>query len=89
VLTGIGRVCGESASSAPRSTTISASSSVKASTSSAQKRRQRMFGSIPWTSITSRPAGFLVGFSSRVVGQTRLCVAPSVTSVTGRVTWKS
>ena len=88
-ITGTGRVCGESASSAPSSTTISARSSVKAPTSSVQNRRQRMFGSIPWTRTTSRSTAFFAGVSSRVVGQTRLRVAPSVTSVTGRVTWKS
>jgi len=48
-----------------------------------------MFGSIPWTRTTSRSTWFFIGVSSRVVGQIRLCVAPSVTSVTGRVTWKS
>ncbi len=89
MVTGTGRVCGESASSAPSSTTISARNSVKAATSSAQNRRQRMFGSIPCTRTTSRSAGFPVAASSRVVGHTSRCVAPSVTSVTGRVTWKS
>ena len=49
----------------------------------------RMFGSMPWTSTTSRPIWFCVALSSRVVGQIRRCDLPSVTSVTGRVTWKS
>ena len=62
---------------------------MNAPTSSAQNRRQRMFGSMPLTSTTSRSIWLWVAFSSRVVGQISRWVLPSVTSVTGRVTWKS
>ncbi len=87
--TGTGLVCGESASSAPSRMTISTPSSVNAVTSSAVNPRQRMFGSMPWTRTRSRfkPGGR--ASASLVVGQTRRSVMPSLTSITGRVTWKS
>ena len=53
-VTGIGRVCGVSASSAPRVTTSSPPSSSQAASSSAQNCRQRMLGSMPRIRITSR-----------------------------------
>ncbi len=87
--TGTGRVCGESASSAPSSTTSSISSAEKAVTSSEQKPRQRMLGSMPRRSSRSRSVISCLAASSRVVGQTRRSVRPSATSVTGLVTWKS
>ncbi len=87
--TGTGRVCGESASSAPSSTTVCTPRSVKDCTSSAAKPRQRMLGSMPCTRTTSRPMSSGVATDSRVVGQTSRSVRPSDTSITGRVTWKS
>jgi hypothetical protein len=62
---------------------------VKDRTSSSLKARQRMLGSIPWTSTMSRPRPSGVATDSRVVGQTSRSVRPSETSITGRVTWKS
>ena len=53
-VTGIGRVCGVSASSAPRVITSSPPRSSQAASSSAQNCRQRMFGSMPRIRITSR-----------------------------------
>ena len=53
-VTGIGRVCGVSASSAPRVTTSSPPRSSQAASSSAQNWRQRMLGSMPRIRITSR-----------------------------------
>ena len=88
-MTGTGRVCGESASSAPSRITSSTFSSAKDATSSSQKPRQRMFGSMPCTRTRSRPRPAGRARLSRVVGQTRRSVFPSVTSMTGRVTWKS
>ena len=88
-VTGTGRVCGESASSAPSSTTISTPSSVKDSTSSSQNARQRMLGSIPCTSTMSRSAASgwprTAAWSARPGARS----GPSDTSMTGRVTWKS
>ena len=61
--TGTGRVCGESASSAPISTTSSTPSSARPVVSSLVKPPQRMFGSTPWTRTTSRdkPVGIVAG----------------------------
>ena len=53
-LTWIGRVCGVSASSAPRVTTSSTPSSSAQASSSAQNWRHFMFGSMPRSSTTSR-----------------------------------
>ena len=55
-MTGTGRVCGVSASSAPSVTTVVTPSCSMCSSSSAQNRRQRMFGSMPCMSTTSRLA---------------------------------
>ena len=54
-LTGMGRVCGASASSAPSVMTDRTPRSAAMSSSSAQYRRQRIDGSMPCTSTTSRP----------------------------------
>ena len=68
-LTGTGRVCGLSASSAPRVTTISTPRSRAAPSSSWVKVRQRIDGSMPWTRTTSRVASGMRATESRVVGQ--------------------
>ena len=93
-MTGTGRVCGESASSAPGRMTISAPRLVKPLTRSLQNPRQRMFGSMPRTRMMSaaRCGPSLGGLAPRerlVVGQTSRRVLPSLTSSTGRLTWKS
>src|ERR1700761_1916466 len=58
--TGTGRVCGVSASSAPRITTVSTLSLSATASSSAQKVRQRIFGSTPCISTMSRAAHLIV-----------------------------
>jgi hypothetical protein len=58
-------------------------------TSSSQKPRQRMFGSRPRTSTTSRSASGRRHTLSRVVGQVMRRVTPSTRETVGRLTWKS
>ena len=60
---GTGRVCGVSASRAPRITTFVTPSSSMNSRMSAQNVRQRIFGSMPCSSTTSRtaPGGDAIG----------------------------
>jgi len=82
-------VCGASASSAPSSTTSSTFSSENEVTSSSLNARQRMLGSMPWTSTMSRSTPSGLATENRVVGQTRRLVRPFATSTTGLVTWKS
>jgi hypothetical protein len=88
-LTGTGRVCGLSASSAPSVMTSSTSSWAAIVTSSSQKPRQRMFGSRP-----AHEHHVAVGVGqrqteTRVVGQVIRRVAPSTSETCGRLTWKS
>lgn len=88
-LTGTGRVCGVSPSSAPRMTTISTPSSCAKARISLQNERQRIEGSIPRTSTRSR--GFAPPIrttESRVVGQVILRT-PFSSHTVGRLTWKS
>ena len=87
--TGTGRVCGVSASSAPRVTTSSAPSSSEAASSSAQNCRQRMFGSMPRSSMTSRNAPGGEQTDSCVEGQVMRRMPSSVLPTEGRFTWKS
>ena len=87
--TGIGRVCGVSASSAPRVTTSSAPSSSEAASSSAQNCRQRMFGSMPRSRITSRSAPGGEQTDSWVEGQVIRRIPSSPVPTSGRFTWKS
>ncbi len=87
--TGIGRVCGVSASSAPRVTTSSAPSSSEAASSSAQNCRQRMLGSIPRSRMTSRVAPGGEQTESCVEGQVIRRMPSSVLPTVGRLTWKS
>ena len=88
-LTGTGRVCGVSPSSAPRTTTISTPSSWAKPRISLQNERQRMLGSMPRTSTRSRGLSPPTRTTdSRVVGQVILRTPPSSHTV-GRLTWKS
>ena len=88
-LTGTGRVCGVSPSSAPRITTISTPSSWAKPRISLQNERQRMDGSMPRTSTRSRGLSPVTRTTdSRVVGQVILRTPPSIHTV-GRLTWKS
>ncbi len=88
-LTGTGRVCGVSPSSAPRITTISTPSSCAKPSSSWQNERQRMLGSIPRISTMSRVFGSVTRTTdSRVVGQV-IRRTPSSIHTVGRLTWKS
>src|SRR5665647_2912238 len=54
-VTGIGRLCGTSASRAPRVTTVVTPRRSAVSSTSEQNRRHRMDGSMPWTSATTSP----------------------------------
>lgn len=88
-LTGTGRLCGVSPSSAPRMTTSSTPSSCAKPSSSLQYERQRMLGSIPRTRTRSRGLGSVTRTTeSRVVGQVIRRTPPSSQTV-GRLTWKS
>ena len=86
--TATGRVCGESESRAPSVTTISTPSSSARPTISSQKPRQRMLGSSPRTSTTSRSPGSRA-IDSRVVGHSMRRLLPSSRLTVGRLTWKS
>ena len=85
-VTGTGRVCGESASSAPSVTIVSTPSSWAYARRSAQKPRQRMFGSIPCTRTRSRAVPGVRTTDKRVVGHSILRVTPSGSVTIGRVT---
>ena len=87
--TGIGRVCGVSASSAPRVTTSRPPRSSQAASSSAQNSRHFMFGSMPRSRMMSRSRSGGEAIASWVPGQViRRCPAGSVPTI-GRLTWKS
>lgn len=88
-LTGTGRVCGVSPSSAPRMTTSSTPSSCAKPSSSLQNERHRIDGSMPRTRTRSRGLSPpTLTTESRVVGQVILRTPPSSHTV-GRLTWKS
>ena len=57
--------------------------------SSSQNARQRMFGSMPCTSTTSKSAPGGRQYESRVVGHSIRRVTPSTSDTVGRLTWKS
>ncbi len=88
-VTGIGRVCGVSASSAPSVTTISTPSSSAKASSSWQKDFQRMLGSMPWTSTTSRCCSGSRATVTRVVGHSSSRAPEAPKAIVGRLTWKS
>ena len=88
-MTGIGRVCGVSDSSAPSSTTVCTPSSRMISRISSQKPRQRMLGSMPRISTTSWLAPGGRHTENRVVGHSTRRVTPSTSETVGRFTWKS
>ena len=77
-LTGTGRVCGVSASSAPRVATRSISSAWAPSMSSSQKPRQRMLGSSPRSTTRSRLASGSRATLRRVVGHSMRRAPPSI-----------
>ena len=88
-VTGIGRVWGVSASSAPRVITSSPPRSSQAARSSAQNWRQRMFGSMPRTRITSRSRSGGDATAIWVLGQVIRRWPSSSEPTVGRFTWKS
>ncbi|BDH57490.1 hypothetical protein MTP03_24290 [Tsukamurella sp. PLM1] len=88
-VTGTGRVCGVSARSDPRITTLSILSSVNTAISWSQKARQRKLGSMPRSSTTSRSALGGRHTDSVVDGHSTARVTPSICLIVGRLTWKS
>ena len=88
-VTGIGRVCGVSASRAPRVTTSSPPSSSQAASSSAQNCRHRMLGSMPRTRTTSRSRSGGEATAIWVLGQVIRRWPRSSVPTIGRLTWKS
>jgi len=88
-VTGIGRVCGTSASSAPTVTRVVTPSRSAHSSSSIVYDRQRIEGSMPSTMTTSRPIAGTWAASSRVVGQVIRRWSSSSMPTLGRLTWKS
>jgi hypothetical protein len=88
-VTGVGRVCGVSASIAPRATTVETSSSCRIAMSSAQKPRQRMLGSMPRMRTTSRSLPGGRATEMRVVGHSIRRLTPPISDTVGRLTWKS
>jgi hypothetical protein len=76
-------------SSAPSSTASSTPSSPQNPTISRQKDRQRMLGSMPRSSTTSRSTPGGLATDSLVVGQVMGRSPFSRISTIGRVTWKS
>ena len=88
-MTGVGRVCGVSASSAPRATTVCTSSSCRSAISSSQNPRQRMFGSMPRMRTTSRSLPGGRATEMRVVGHSIRRLTPPISDTVGRLTWKS
>ena len=88
-VTWIGRVCGTSASSAPSPMTVATWWSTAILSSSSQNARQRKFGSMPCTRMTSLGESVSRQADSLVVGQSMVLVTPSISRTVGRVTWKS
>jgi hypothetical protein len=88
-LTGVGRVCGVSVSSAPSVMTFVTPSRSTYPSSSVQNARHRRFGSIPLTSTTCRSVPGICATDSRVVCHSMRRVTPSASFACGRVTWKS
>ena len=88
-LIGSGRVYGTSASSAPSSTTRVTSRLWHSSSTCSQNVRQRMLGSMPRISTTSRSVPGGLATMNLVVGHSMLRVSPSAIVTVGRLTWKS
>ena len=88
-VTGVGRVCGVSVSSAPNVMTFVTPRRSTWPSSSRQNAFQRRFGSIPLTSTTCRSVPGSCATDSRVVCQSMRRVTPPVRRTCGRVTWKS
>jgi hypothetical protein len=82
-------VYGTSASSAPSSTIRLTSRLWQTSRTCSQNVRQRMLGSMPRISTTSRSVPGGLATMNRVVGHSILRVSPSVMVIVGRLTWKS
>src|SRR5665647_1310299 len=87
--TGIGRLCGTSASRAPRVTTVVTPRRSAVSSTSEQNRRHRMDGSMPWTSATTSPEPGRVAAVTDVLGHAITRRPSSPTPTVGRLTWKS
>ena len=86
VVTGTGRVCGVSASSAPSTNTREGFAERRAEVIRPPNWRQRRLGSMPSTRIRSRPPASCAVLI-RVVGQV-ISRSPSALSATsGRLTW--
>ncbi len=85
---GRGRVCGTSASSAPRVMKVETPTDWANSSSSMVKDRQRVDGSMPCTRMMSRSIPADVASRIRVVGQL-IRRRPSSDTTRGRLTWKS
>ena len=88
-MTCVGRVCGESESSAPSVTAIRTSRARMMPRISSQNDRQRMFGSMPRTSTRSNSAPGGRQNETREVGHVTRRVTPSTSDTVGRFTWKS
>nr|BFE71095.1 hypothetical protein GCM10020092_043960 [Actinoplanes digitatis] len=88
-LIGSGRVYGTSASRAPSSTIRLTSRLWHTSRICSQNVRQRMLGSIPRISTTSRSVPGGLATLNRVVGHSILRASPSAMVMVGLLTWKS
>src|SRR5258705_446464 len=90
-VTGIARVCGISASSAPSVTASSQPSSCATPTTSSQNAPQRRLGSGPTSRTRSRPTlDTAVGDArNRMLGQVVVCTTPLLMVTVGRAAWKS
>ena len=86
--TGIGRVCGVSASRAPSRCTRLTCAEASAEAIKVLNCRHRRFGSNPCPSTSARPLGSRPTRSS-VVGQISSRSSASDSSTCGRFTWKS
>src|SRR3954454_22802638 len=84
-----GRVCGTSASSAPRLTTSCVPVASARSTIRREKLRQRMLGSEPCTRMRSRGARGTRAANTSTAGHSISRVRPSTSRIFGRVCWKS
>jgi hypothetical protein len=82
-------VYGTSASSAPSSTMRFTSRLWHSSRTCSQNVRQRMLGSMPRISTTSRSLPGGLATVKRVVGHSMRRVSPSAMVTVGRLTWKS
>ena len=89
IVTGIGRVCGTSASRAPTVTSVVTPSCSASSSSSIVYDLQRIDGSMPSTMTTSRSMPGMCAHSRRVVGQVTRRWPSSSSPISGRFTWKS